>query len=175
VFAAVLVVVCAGATLRLTDTDAREPVPRRRLADRASTLGPQQAAGSSLEGINTAIAQINAAAAQVALEQQAALDAQQIAESVSASEVSDSAVDWDAVAQCERGDEDWNSNHGPIYEGKLGFARSSWDAYRDDTMPDNAGDATREQQIIVAERIREVNGGGLRGAWGCWEYGGLGY
>jgi hypothetical protein len=114
---------------------------------------------------------IEAAAAQVALEQQAALDAQQIAESAqslpSEAPRADSAVDWDAVAQCERGDEGWNDNHGPIYEGKLGFARSSWDAYRDDTMPDNAGDATREQQIIVAERIYADNGYKLAGAWGC--------
>lgn len=75
-----------------------------------------------------------------------------------------SSWDWDALAECERPGDGWNDNHGPVYEGKLGFAASTWDGWRDDSMPDNAGDATREQQIQVAERVAADVG---ISAWGC--------
>lgn len=55
---------------------------------------------------------------------------------------------WDLVAQCETGG-DW-SMHGPIYSGGLGFATATWRAYG---VGPSAGDATRAEQIVVAERI----------------------
>lgn len=81
-------------------------------------------------------------------------------------------VDWDAVAQCETGG-DWSMS-GSSFSGGVGFANSSWSAYGGDEFASNAGSASREQQIVVAERIRADNGGRLKGAWGCWEPGGIG-
>jgi hypothetical protein len=91
---------------------------------------------------------------------------------------------WDALADCETGDRingevvpgtarwhvgatdpdkderpSWSSG---IYDGGLQFHPTTWDAYRDPDMPAVAGDATREQQIEVAERVQAAQG------WGAW-------
>lgn len=87
---------------------------------------------------------------------------------------------WDAVAQCETG-QNWAMT-GPTYSGGLGFANSSWSAYAAQAvhdgkalyLPGNAGEASREEQIIVATEIQIANGGRLRGSWGCWQAGGVG-
>lgn len=74
---------------------------------------------------------------------------------------------WDRVARCETGG-NWAMT-GSRYSGGVGFANSTWSAYRYDWMPTNAGQANREEQIIVAERVRwELRPhGSLRGKWGC--------
>lgn len=73
---------------------------------------------------------------------------------------------WDALAQCEANGE-WS--YGPhstwgsrIYHGGLQFHPNTWSSYRGDTKPRYAYQATREQQIIVAERVLERQG------WGAW-------
>jgi Transglycosylase-like domain len=53
---------------------------------------------------------------------------------------------------------------GAAFSGGLGFANSAWSAFGGNEFAPNAGRATREQQIIVAERIRASVG---LGAWGC--------
>jgi transglycosylase-like protein len=53
---------------------------------------------------------------------------------------------------------------GAAFSGGLGFANSAWSAFGGQEFAPNAGWATREQQIIVAERIRASAG---LGAWGC--------
>jgi hypothetical protein len=53
---------------------------------------------------------------------------------------------------------------GSAYSGGLGFANGSWTTFGGLEFAPNAGQATRDQQIIVAERIRSSVG---LGAWGC--------
>lgn len=75
---------------------------------------------------------------------------------------------WDALAQCEsRGD--WS--YGPhstwgsrLYHGGVQFHPNTWLRYRDDSMPRYAYRATREQQIVVAERVLQSQG------WGAWPH-----
>jgi hypothetical protein len=49
-----------------------------------------------------------------------------------------------------------------IHHGGLQFHPSTWSAYRLDGYPQYAYDATREQQIAVAERVLSAQG------WGAW-------
>ncbi len=72
-----------------------------------------------------------------------------------------SGVNWDAVAQCETGG-NWSAP-GPTYQGGLGLWYGNWSRYGGYEFADNAGHATREQQIIVAERLLADVGWG----WGC--------
>jgi hypothetical protein len=72
---------------------------------------------------------------------------------------------WDRLAQCETGG-NW-SMRGAWYSGGVGFFNRTWDAYGGRKFAPNAGMATRDEQIVVAERVRASNGGSLFGAWGC--------
>jgi hypothetical protein len=65
---------------------------------------------------------------------------------------------WDALAQCESGG-NWSINTGNGYYGGLQFTQSTWSAYGGAGSPANA---TREQQIAVAERVLAGQG------WGAW-------
>lgn len=69
---------------------------------------------------------------------------------------------WDRIAACETGGT-W-SMRGSSYSGGVGFANTTWNAFGGQEFASNAGLATREQQIIVAERVRDY--GGYTG-WGC--------
>ncbi|MFF5989799.1 LysM peptidoglycan-binding domain-containing protein [Prauserella flavalba] len=67
-------------------------------------------------------------------------------------------VNWDAIAQCESGG-DWSINTGNGYSGGLQFSPSTWQAYGG---TGSAHEASREEQIAVAERVLEGQG---IGAW----------
>jgi uncharacterized protein YabE (DUF348 family) len=69
---------------------------------------------------------------------------------------------WDRIAYCETGG-NWGMQ-GPLYSGGLGFYNGTWDTFGGRDFAPNAGLATREEQIVVAERIRA--GVGI-GGWGC--------
>jgi hypothetical protein len=69
---------------------------------------------------------------------------------------------WDRIAACET-QGNW-SMRGPSFSGGVGFANSTWSSFGGTEFAANAGDATREQQIVVAERVRTRVG---MGAWGC--------
>ena len=69
---------------------------------------------------------------------------------------------WDRIAACET-QGNW-SMRGPSFSGGVGFANSTWSSFGGTEFAANAGDATREQQIVVAERVRARVG---MGAWGC--------
>ena len=64
---------------------------------------------------------------------------------------------WDAVAQCETG-QNWATNSVPGYSGGLGFANQYWAAFGGTQYSALPYQATREQQIAVAQRILAVNG-----------------
>jgi len=65
---------------------------------------------------------------------------------------------WDKVAQCESGG-NWNTNTGNGYYGGLQFSASTWRAYGGSG---SAANASREEQIAVAERVLAAQG------WGAW-------
>lgn len=69
---------------------------------------------------------------------------------------------WDRLAQCETGG-NW-SMHGSSFSGGLGFYNGTWSAFGGREFAPNAGLATREQQIIVAMRVRARYG---YTGWGC--------
>ena len=69
---------------------------------------------------------------------------------------------WDKIAQCETGG-NWGAK-GPTYQGGLGIFYKNWSYYGGKEFAPNAGQATREEQIIVAERIKAEH---TFSAWGC--------
>lgn len=75
-------------------------------------------------------------------------------------------VDWDGIAQCETGG-NWQMS-GSTYSGGLGFANTTWSGFGGGEFASNAGSASREEQIVVAERVHARYG--LSG-WGCRRYG----
>lgn len=68
---------------------------------------------------------------------------------------------WDDLAECESGG-DWAINTGNGYHGGLQFLGSTWRAYGGGEFADRADRASRDQQITVAERVRDDVG---FGAW----------
>ena len=65
---------------------------------------------------------------------------------------------WDRLAQCESGG-NWSINTGNGFYGGLQFTQSSWRAAGGSGSPQNA---SREEQIRVAERLQQMQG------WGAW-------
>ena len=65
---------------------------------------------------------------------------------------------WDRLAQCESGG-NWSINTGNGFYGGLQFTPSTWRGYGGTGMPHQA---SREQQIAVAERVQAGQG------WGAW-------
>ena len=65
---------------------------------------------------------------------------------------------WDRLAQCESGG-NWAINTGNGYSGGLQFSPSTWRAFGG---TGSAANASRAQQIAVAERVLAVQG------WGAW-------
>nr|WP_243859257.1 resuscitation-promoting factor [Amycolatopsis arida] len=75
--------------------------------------------------------------------------------------IADGAV-WDRLAQCESGG-NWSINTGNGYYGGLQFNKGTWDAYGGSQYAAYPHQATREQQIAVATKLRDARGG--YGAW----------
>ncbi|MGN0102073.1 transglycosylase family protein [Dietzia sp. CH92] len=69
--------------------------------------------------------------------------------------------DWDRLAQCESGG-NWAINTGNGYQGGLQFSPSTWAAYGGTQYAPTANQATREQQIAIAEKTLAGQG------WGAW-------
>lgn len=65
---------------------------------------------------------------------------------------------WDALAQCESGG-NWAIDTGNGYYGGLQFSQSTWEA---NGGTGNPADASREEQIRVAENVLATQG------WGAW-------
>ncbi len=80
---------------------------------------------------------------------------------------------WDRLADCETGEwidggrdfhknsARWDASDG-TFQGGLQFHPGTWDAYKPSGFPDSASAATREQEIIVAERVLADQG------WQAW-------
>lgn len=65
---------------------------------------------------------------------------------------------WDALAECESGG-NWGINTGNGFSGGLQFTPSTWAGFGGQGAPQ---DASREQQIAVAENVLQGQG------WGAW-------
>lgn len=68
---------------------------------------------------------------------------------------------WDSLAQCESGG-NWAINTGNGYYGGLQFNPGTWNAYGGQQYAATADQATREQQIAIAEKVQAAQG------WGAW-------
>ncbi|GAA3805331.1 resuscitation-promoting factor protein RpfA [Streptomyces coacervatus] len=71
------------------------------------------------------------------------------------------ASEWDTVAQCESGG-NWSINTGNGYYGGLQFSASTWAAYGGTQYASTANQASKAQQITVAEKVLAAQG---KGAW----------
>jgi hypothetical protein len=69
--------------------------------------------------------------------------------------------EWDRVASCESGG-NWGINTGNGYHGGLQFSQGTWAAHGGGEYATSANQATRDQQIAIAERVLASQG---RGAW----------
>jgi hypothetical protein len=69
--------------------------------------------------------------------------------------------EWDRVAACESGG-NWAINTGNGYHGGLQFSQGTWASHGGGEYATSANQATRDQQIAVAERVLASQG---RGAW----------
>lgn len=65
---------------------------------------------------------------------------------------------WDRIAQCESGG-NWATNTGNGYYGGLQMNMSFWHSYGGDEYAERPDLASREQQIVVAERARDSGRG----------------
>ena len=68
---------------------------------------------------------------------------------------------WDRVAKCESGGK-WDINTGNGFHGGLQFTPSTWSGFGGKQFAPVAYKATREQQIVVAERVLAKQG------WNAW-------
>lgn len=78
-----------------------------------------------------------------------------------AATVEESVSVWDELAECESGG-DWTINTGNGFFGGTQFSKTSWDAMGGTEFAPYPHQATREEQIAVAERLQAVQG------WGAW-------
>ena len=68
------------------------------------------------------------------------------------------AATWDQLAHCESGG-DWTTATGNGYSGGLQFDAATWKAYGGDRYAPSAEQASKDQQIAVAEKVRQDRGG----------------
>ncbi|MGH2754251.1 MAG: transglycosylase family protein [Actinomycetota bacterium] len=81
-------------------------------------------------------------------------------------DVGDTSVNWDAIAACESGG-NWALDS--TYDGGLQFHPSTWLGYGGGAYARYAWQATREQQIAIAEKVLAAQG---PSAWPhCFQYG----
>ncbi|MFD7628663.1 transglycosylase family protein [Streptomyces sp. NPDC059851] len=71
------------------------------------------------------------------------------------------ASEWDRVAQCESGG-NWSINTGNGYYGGLQFSASTWAGYGGKAYAPQAHQASKAQQIAIAEKVLKGQG---KGAW----------
>ncbi|MEU3184327.1 transglycosylase family protein [Streptomyces sp. NPDC006923] len=71
------------------------------------------------------------------------------------------AGEWDQVAQCESGG-NWSINTGNGFYGGLQFTNSTWAGYGGTAYAPRADQASKAQQIAVAEKVLAGQG---KGAW----------
>ncbi len=68
---------------------------------------------------------------------------------------------WDRLAQCESSG-NWRANTGNGYYGGLQFSRQTWRGFGGAAYAATANNATRAQQVTIAEKVLRVQG------WKAW-------
>jgi len=68
---------------------------------------------------------------------------------------------WDRVAQCESGG-NWGISTGNGFQGGLQFTQSTWRSFGGNQFASTANRASREQQIVIAEKVLAGQG------WNAW-------
>lgn len=69
------------------------------------------------------------------------------------------APDWDTLATCEsQGSGGWEANTGNGFYGGIQFAQSTWEEFGGLEFADRADLASKEQQILVGERVLAAQG-----------------
>ncbi len=68
---------------------------------------------------------------------------------------------WDSVAMCESGG-NWSANTGNGYFGGLQFSHGTWRSFGGGAYAGTANQASRSQQIAVAEKVLRAQG------WKAW-------
>ncbi|MDO5033021.1 resuscitation-promoting factor [Corynebacterium sp.] len=96
----------------------------------------------------------------VTVEPKAATIARGTKPASSAPAVADGSV-WDSLAQCEATG-NWSINTGNGFSGGLQFTPSTWAAFGGTEYAAEAWQASREEQIAVAEKVQAAQG------WGAW-------
>ena len=129
-----------------------------------SRLSKADAAAKAWRDASIAQAVIDEAAARLRAEQAAWEQAH--AQAALVATAGRTGVNWDGIAACET-QGNWQMQ-GPRFSGGVGFYNGTWNAFGGRQFAPNAGLATREQQIVVAERVYDEFG--LSG-WGCRAYG----
>lgn len=129
--------------------------PQGRAMSTALSINTQVAAAQQAEAERAATATASATATA-----NAAAAATATALAASARRAKDAV--WDRLAQCETGGR-WNMR-GARFSGGLGFYNGTWDSFGGREFASNAGLASRDQQIVVAERVRARFG---YTGWGC--------
>ena len=83
------------------------------------------------------------------------------AQGASAAPAASSSSVWDALAQCESGG-NWSINTGNGFYGGLQFTNQTWNGFGGGKYAANAHQATKAQQIEIAQKVLQVQG---PGAW----------
>ena len=68
---------------------------------------------------------------------------------------------WDQLAQCESGG-DWTTNTGNGYYGGIQFSAQTWKAFGGGQYAPLAHQASKSQQIAIAQKVKATQG------WGAW-------
>lgn len=182
---AVAVVVGAGVVLALEASADSGPLELRTAASSVIAPVPAPASPAAADVVLAvhhdpgAMAAARREAAEAAAARLAAdREAERIAaEEAAAERAAERAAVWDRLADCESGA--WDRDGRPVpgtatwdyglrpsedgfFQGGLQFHPVTWDEFRDADMPDHAGQASRAQQIAIAERVLEAQG------WEAW-------
>ncbi len=71
---------------------------------------------------------------------------------------------WDRLAECEANGNWQNVSSNGLYYGGLQFHLDTWNRHKSASYPSNPVNATREQQILVGERVQASQG------WAAWPH-----
>jgi hypothetical protein len=125
--------------------------PISRAASAADTLAAA-GSGPAAEDLTPPVAQLPAVAAMIPR-----LATIRVAAPVRPAAVASAAGIWDRLAQCESSG-NWAINSGNGYYGGLQFSYGTWHAYGGGAFAAYPNQASRGEQIVVAERLRAQRG-----------------
>jgi uncharacterized protein YabE (DUF348 family) len=149
------------------------PPPVQKIDDPALPRGKQVVVNPGKPGVASAIMKVYVQNGQEVRRQQIGAGAMSAAvprvvrigtndDTPAAPAVDDGSV-WDRIAQCEATG-NWGISSGNGYYGGLQFDAGTWRTFGGGTYAALPSQASREEQIAVAEKVRDSRGGGY-GAW----------